>query len=201
MLLTWKETKNLLKEYSIPLTRTEEIKTEKQAIKFSEKYGFPIVLKVFSTNLFHKNTKGLIVICYNKKQVSQAFKRMKSKGKLLAQRKETGIELACGMKRDAVFGPVIMFGNGGIFIEFLNNISLAIAPVNKKQAISAIKRIKGYSVLEEKIGEERIMDLAELLTKLSRISSKYPKIKAIDLNPVFANKKKISIVDPKFYVE
>lgn len=205
-ILGLKDTKKLLLKYKIPFFKTEIFKSEKKAVKFAQKIGFPVVLKVFSSQIFHRTDVGGVKIgIKNKLALKKAFfdlSKIKGTEGILIQKMGFGKEVALGMKRDLQFGPVLMFGLGGIFIEVLKDISLRICPVFQKEAFKMIREIKGYPVLKGQRGQKpvNIKGLAKIITTLSKLSLKEKNIKEIDLNPVIVNEKWAKVADFKFLV-
>jgi acyl-CoA synthetase (NDP forming) len=110
-----------------------------------------------------------------------------------------GVEVIIGMFKDAQFGPVLMFGLGGVFVEVLEDVSFRIVPLTRKDSSSMIKEIKGYKLLEGYRGKEAvdISGLEDLLVRLSKFVQKYPEIKELDLNPVFAYGNGSLVVDAR----
>ncbi|MCD6500654.1 acetate--CoA ligase family protein [bacterium] len=208
-LLGFEETKKLLGRYKIPLVRSKLVNTKKEAKEAAQKFGYPVVLKISSPEVLHRTEKGLVRVGIGRErdlekafdEISRACKRIKIEG-ILIQKTAKGIEIACGMKRDVSFGPVLMFGLGGVFIEVLKDVSFAITPLTRKEAIGMIKGIKGYKILKGYRGKTPVIfsELTKLLTQLSKLSIKHPEIKEIDFNPVFVNKKKVQVADFKFLV-
>jgi len=208
MLLNFKETKKILADYNIPLVETEVIESRKQALNFAEK-KWPVVLKVFSEEVLHRTESGLVKTGIgNKKELSSSLREMErrsknlKKKKILIQRTEKGTEIICGMKRDETFGPVLMFGLGGIFVEVLKDVSFSITPLNKKESLEMIKEIKGYKILKGFRGfpEANLEEISKLLLSLSKISEENGEIKEIDFNPAFVNEKTLKVVDFKIII-
>lgn len=199
-LLDFRDTREILKNYGIPLIRTEIIESKKQALDFVKKHKYPVVLKVFSPDVLHRTEKGMteIVDANISKSYDRLDKKAPKNGFLIIQDKGKGIPIICGMKRDPVFGPVIMFGLGGMFVELIKDVSFAIGPLNKVQALEMIKRIQGYDVLKGFRNKKGINlnKMADILVNLSCIAEDYPEIKEIDFNPVFASHTKVVVADP-----
>ena len=108
-----------------------------------------------------------------------------------------------GISKDAQFGPVIMFGLGGVLVEVLKDVSFRIVPVTERDAKEMIREIKGYPILEGYRGQEpaNISALEELIVKVSQFIEQNPQIKELDLNPVFAYKDKVIAVDARMIFE
>jgi len=121
---------------------------------------------------------------------------------MLLQNMVTGTECILGMKRDATFGPVIVFGLGGIFVEVLKDSSMRIAPVSKDDALAQIKEIQGLPLLMGARGAEpvNLEALAAAIASLSHLALDFPDIQEIDLNPVFATAMGVEVVDARLMV-
>lgn len=192
-----RKTLELLKKYKLGFVDYKIVKDEKDL----DKIDYPVVMKVFSEEIVHKSEKGgVIVNIKDKDDALAAFKKLRKISKdVLVQKMIFGKEVIIGMKKDPQFGPVIMFGLGGIFVEVMKDTSLRICPVNKDDAISMIKEIKAYKILSGTRGEKNvdIDGIANIIVKLSSLSLK-EKINEIDLNPVMVNEKEAVIVDARF---
>lgn len=205
-LLDFQISKKLLSKYKIPFLETEVFESEKKARQFAKKIGFPVVLKVSSRKIFHRTDVGGVKVgLENEKEFKTAFVkllRIKDAEGVLVQKMGQGEQIVLGMKRDGQFGPVLMFGLGGIFVEILKDISFRICPVSAKEALKMIKEIKGYSVLKgARTGKEvNINALVNMIVALSKLSLKEKSIKEIDLNPVITNEKGAWAADFKFFV-
>ena len=208
-LLGFEETKKILEQYKIPFSETELVKSKKQALKSAENIGYPIVLKGFSVKVLHKTERGLVKFKIDEgkrlarvvDEIMKSSKGIKIEG-VLIQKMEQGIELVCGMKRDASFGPVLMFGLGGIFVEVLKDVSFAISPITKEEALNMIEEVRGYKILKGYRDQlsVNISSIADILVNLSKLSDEHSEIKEIDLNPIFATGKNIKVADAKFLI-
>ncbi|MFA5755380.1 MAG: acetate--CoA ligase family protein [Candidatus Paceibacterota bacterium] len=203
-ILGFKETEIILSKYKIPFCKTEIFNSKEKALLFAQKIGFPVVLKVHGQRVFHKSElRGVKVGIENKEDFISSWDEMiknvsgRNIEGLLVQEMVSGSEVAIGMKRDNQFGPVIMFGLGGIFIEIIKDFSLRIAPINLEESLEMIKEIKGFKILDGARGKEKvnIKQLAQILVNLSTLSIKEEKIKSIDFNPIIINKKRALATD------
>ena len=203
-ILGFKETEIILSKYKIPFCKTEIFNSKEKALLFAQKIGFPVVLKVHGQRDFHKSElRGVKVGIENKEDFISSWDEMiknvsgRNIEGLLVQEMVSGSEVAIGMKRDNQFGPVIMFGLGGIFIEIIKDFSLRIAPINLEESLEMIKEIKGFKILDGARGKEKvnIKQLAQILVNLSTLSIKEEKIKSIDFNPIIINKKRALATD------
>lgn len=213
-LLNFQQTKKLLLEFKIPICQTWLAESKKEALNLAKKIGYPVVLKISSPDIFHKSDIGGVKVgIKNEKELKKAWdeilvqiKKKKPQARvegILVQKKEEDIEVAAGMKKDLQFGPVLMFGLGGVFIEVLKDVVFRIAPVREKEALRMIKEIKGYKILEGFRGQKpvNIKKLAEIISNLSKLSLKEKKLNEIDLNPIFVNEKEALVADAKFIYE
>ncbi|MDD5739027.1 MAG: acetate--CoA ligase family protein [Candidatus Pacebacteria bacterium] len=225
MLLDFEKTKELLEKYHIPTVESLVIQTAEQGIEFADKVGFPVVLKLISSNVLHKVDKGLVKLnIQNKLDMEIACKELNSfleersltpcspkipsefsaEGFLgiVAQKQISGTELFVGMKRDKSFGPVISFGLGGIFVEVLKDVAFGICPIEKKEAQGIIKSIKSYKILEGFRGQKGVdvNKLSDVLVLVSRLAMENEEINEIDINPLFALGNEIMAVDVKIII-
>lgn len=205
-LLDFQISKKLLSKYKISFLETEIFESEEKARQFVKKIGFPVALKVFSRKIFHRTDIGGVKIdLRNEKELKAAFGkllRIKDAEGVLIQKMGQGEQIVLGMKRDGQFGPVLMFGLGGIFVEILKDVSFRVCPVSRKEAVKMIKEIKGYSILKgSRTGKEvNINALVNMIVGLSKLSLKEKSIKEIDLNPVIVNEKGAWAADFKFFI-
>jgi len=208
MILGFEESKNLLSKYKIPYGQGDIIKSKRDAFNFVKQVGYPVVLKVYSSHILHKiDIGGVILNIRDKKLLSLAWKKISKvakskKADILIQKQEQGVEIIIGAKKDPVFGPIVMFGIGGIFAEILKDISFRLAPITKTEAREMIKEIKGYKILKGYRGQKSVNlpKLEEILLSLSDLISKENKIKEVDLNPVIVDSKKAIVVDAKIII-
>ena len=208
------KSKEILSKYDVLSCREKLVGSKKEAFLFTEKIGFPVVLKIFSPDVPHiTDVGGLKLGIKNKKELEKAwddilFSLKKNKPKaliegFLVQEEARGVEIMVGMKRSREFGPVLMFGLGGILVEILKDVSFGIAPISRSTAIRMIREIRGYKILKGFRGNpavnlERLIDV---LINISRLSLENPEIKEIDLNPIIVNNKKALVVDTCFLYE
>jgi acyl-CoA synthetase (NDP forming) len=214
-LLTEIESKALLLEAGIPIVETLLARSKEESVLISKKLGFPVALKIVSPEITHKSDVGGVKLgLKTSKQVEAAYdeivsvvqqKYPKSKidGVSVQKMARPGTEVIIGMTKDAQFGPVLMFGLGGILVELLKDISFRIVPLEREDARGMIREIKGYKLLEGYRGREPvdIATLEETLLKVSRFVDNNPDIKEIDLNPVFAYKDGAVAVDARVILE
>jgi acyl-CoA synthetase (NDP forming) len=213
--LTELESKEILKEAGVPVVEARLAHTKTEASALARKMGFPVALKIISPDVIHKSDSGGVVLGLdNATQVGEAYSKIlvavkkhypkaKIEGVSVQKMAKPGIEVIIGMTKDAQFGPVLMFGLGGILVEVLKDVAFRIVPLTKRDAHEMIKEIKGYPLLEGYRGQDPadIAFLEDLLLKVSDFVDKNPEIKELDLNPIFAYKNRAVAVDARIILE
>ncbi|MGB8707542.1 MAG: acetate--CoA ligase family protein [Dehalococcoidia bacterium] len=213
--LTEIESKQLIKETGIPVVEAKLAQTKTEAISLSKKMGFPVVLKIVSPDVIHKSDSGGVELglasvaqvgkAYSKilSAIKKHYPKAKIQGVSVQKMARPGVEVIIGMTKDAQFGPVLMFGLGGILVEVLKDVAFRIVPLTKRDAHEMIKEIKGYPVLEGYRGQEPadVAFLEDLILKVSDFVDKNPEIKELDLNQVFAYKNRAVAVDARVILE
>ncbi len=213
--LTEVESKQLLKQAGIDVVETRLAASKEEAISISQKLGFPVVLKIASPDIIHKSDMGGVKLELQSDQaVGQAYddimaaaKKRHPKAKILGvavqKMARPGVEVIIGMSQDDQFGPVLMFGLGGILVEVLKDVSFRLVPLAKRDAAEMVREIKSYPLLEGYRGGEKvkIAYLENLLLKVSDFVEKNPEVKELDLNPVFAYSDGALAVDARVILE
>jgi len=214
-LLTEVESKELLKKAGIPLVEAKLARSKKEAISISKEMGLPAVLKISSPDVVHKSDSGGVKLglanatqvskAYNEiiSSVKQAYPEAQIEGVSVQPMVPLGVEVIVGMSKDPQFGPVLMFGLGGILVEVLKDVSFRIVPVTARDAREMIREIKGYPILEGYRGQKpaSIPALEKLIVQVSQFVEKNPHIKELDLNPIFAYPDKAVAVDARIILE
>lgn len=214
-ILTEFESKRILKKMGIPVVETRLAKTAKEAVSFSRKMGFPVVLKINSPDIVHKSDSGGVKLSLNnstevKKTYDEILKKVKKQypeaavhGVSVQKMVRPGTEVIIGTSKDPQFGPVIMFGLGGIFVELLKDVSFRVIPVRRKDAQEMVQEIKGYPLLRGYRGKEpaSIPALVEMILKTSRLIEQNSGIRELDLNPIFAYPDHAVAVDARIVLE
>jgi acetyltransferase len=171
-----------------------------------EKIGFPAAMKVISPEISHKSDVGGVILHIDSlKKAEEAYDRVMSlnpgnrAGVLLQKMISMGKEVILGAKRDPSFGPVILFGLGGIYVEVLKETSLRVAPINRSEAEEMVSELKSSAILKGVRGERPldIEALIENLLRLSQLMIDFPQIEGIDLNPLMALEKGAIAVDAR----
>jgi len=214
-LLTEIEAKQMLEEAGIPVSPARLAKTREEAVAVANELGYPAVLKVVSPQITHKSDVGGVALgLASAEDVGAAFDRIVASAKqhapdatiegVAVQRMERqGIEVIVGVTKDPQFGPVLMFGLGGVLVEVLKVVAFRVIPINERDARQIIHEIKGYPLLEGYRGSEPadVAKLQELLLKVSTFIEQHPEIAELDLNPVFAYKDGAIAVDARIVIE
>jgi len=204
---------SLLKKYRIPSSEFIIAKKAEAAAKAAEKLGFPVALKVVSEKILHKSDIGCVKTGISSAgQAAKAFdeimKNAKTKAKvrpegILIQKMESGTEIIIGLKKDPQFGPVVLLGLGGIFVEVMKDVSLRIAPLEKTGCLEMIEELKGSAILKGARGKKpvNIDSIVNILMAVSSIGMKNKNIAEMDLNPVIVNESSAKVVDARIIVE
>jgi acyl-CoA synthetase (NDP forming) len=214
-LLTEVESKELLKKAGIPVVEAKLARSKKEAISMGKEMGFPVVLKISSPDVVHKSDSGGVKLglanatqvgkAYSEiiSSVKQAYPEAQIEGVSVQPMAPSGVEVIVGMSKDPQFGPVLMFGLGGILVEVLKDVSFRIVPVTERDAREMIREIKGYPILGGYRGQKpaSIPALEKLIVKVSQFVEKNPQIKELDLNPIFAYPDKAVAVDARIILE
>ena len=214
-ILTEIEAKELLRQAGIAVVETRLAVSKEQAVAISQQLGFPVVLKIVSADVVHKTDAGGVKLGLKTtvqvgkaweeimKSVKKAFPNDKIEGVSVQPMAKPGVEVIIGMSKDAQFGPVLMFGLGGIFVEIIKDVSFRIVPLMKRDAKEMVREIKGFPLLNGYRGSEPvdIANLENLLIKVSDFVEKTPEIKELDLNPIFAYKDGAVAVDARVILE
>ena len=215
LLLTEVESKELLKEAGINVIDTRLAISREEAVAISQQLGYPVVLKIASADILHKSDSGGVKVgLKTSKQVARAYEdilksieknhpQAKIQGISVQKMARPGVEVIIGMSKDAQFGPMVMFGLGGIWVELLKDVSFRITPLARRDAAEMVREIKGYPLLTGYRGQE-VVDIArleDLILKVADFAESNPMIKELDLNPVFAYSDGAVAVDARIILE
>ena len=175
-------------------------RTLEEAVKFAGDIGYPVVMKVVSRDIVHKSDAGGVALDIdNKEEVADAYeailqncRRFKPDAQIegieVSQQVSPGVETIVGARRDLSFGPVVMFGLGGIYVEVMKDIAFRAFPLSRGEANRMISEIKTYPLLLGVRGEKRkdIDMLADAVLRVGTIIKKFPEISDIEINPLIA---------------
>lgn len=198
--LTDLEVNQVLAAYGIPMPRFIMVKSLEDSIRVSEQLSYPVVLKVVSQQVVHKSDVGGVILdLRNEAELVRGYMRLQNNIAKLPYKVDDyeimvqemvsgGKELIMGMSYDPAFGPLIMFGLGGIYVEFLKDVNFRIYPLTDLDAREMITSLKGYRLLEGVRGEKgvNIEAICEALERLSQLIGDFACIQEMDLNPFIA---------------
>lgn len=209
------EAKMICMEYGIPVTRFRVAKTRGEALRFAEEIGYPVVLKIVSPDVIHKfDVGGVILNLKSAKDVQDAYDKILSNikkhrpdarivGVFVQEMAPPSTEVIVGATKDPQFGPALMFGLGGIFVEVLKDVTFRIAPITELDAREMITEVKAYPILRGYRGQPPadIDAIVQILLNTSRLVMDHPEIKELDLNPIMVYERGAKTVDARIILE
>lgn len=212
--LTTEETRSVLSALRLPISPGGVARTADEAVQLAAEVGFPVAIKLASTQIVHKTEVGGVQLnLMDENAVRNAFEQIRTRlasenqldameGVLVQPMIANGIELIIGVSEEAKFGSLIAFGLGGIHVEILRDVRFGLTPLTQRDAKEMIRRIRGYRLLQGYRGlpAADIPALEDALLRISRLVEEVPQIKELDLNPLFALPKGCSIVDARIWV-
>lgn len=198
--LTEVAAKELLAAQGIPVVATRLARSRTEAIRLAKELGFPVALKVSSPDILHKSDVGGVRLnVANVTQVGEAYREVLAQarahvpeaaieGVSVQTMAKPGIEVMVGLTHDRTFGPVVMFGLGGVFVELLKDVAFRVVPLRPKDARAMLREIQGFPTLQgyRGIPPVDLSALEDIMLKLSDLAQQRPEIREIDLNPVYA---------------
>ena len=200
VILTEVESKEALAEAGVPVTASRLARSRDEAVAAAREAGFPAVLKIVSPQITHKSDVGGVKLNLNSpEEVASAFDEIVAaarraapdaaiEGASVQKMAPAGTEVIVGVSQDPQFGPVLMFGLGGVLVEVLKDVAFRIIPIEKRDAHQMIREIKGFPLLEGYRGQPPadLEALENLLLLVSSFVEQHPEVSELDLNPVFA---------------
>lgn len=209
------ESKTIIQTYKLPVTQFKIAETEDEAVKAADTIGYPVVLKILSPDVIHKSDVGGVIVNVKDadavregyqsiiSNVKKHVEKARIRGVFVEEFAPAGVEVIIGAIKDPQFGPALMFGLGGIFVEVLKDVSFRVAPITKYDAQEMLQEIKGYPILTGVRGQEPrdTGALVDILLKVSKLVTDYPSINQLDLNPVFSYSKGAKCVDARIILE
>lgn len=199
-LLTEIESKQVLHDLGIATTQGQLATSEDEAVRLAVAIGFPVVLKIASPDITHKSDVGGVQLnLHSAADVRYAYRAIlqstavhapdaRVEGVAVQAMAKPGVEVIIGMSQDATFGPVLMFGLGGVLVEVLQDVAFRIVPLSQRDAAEMIRDLKGLPLLQGYRSTPAVdLDALErMLLTLSEFVAQTPAIQEIDLNPVYA---------------
>lgn len=192
------KSKDILKAYGFYTLEGRLTVSPEQAVEIAKFIGFPVAMKIVSPNIVHKSDMGGVKLNVGSGQaVADAFELMMLRikkhapeahieGIYVEKMAESGMEVILGMTRDPQFGPMLMFGLGGIFVEMMKDVAFHLAPITEEEAVQMLKATRSYELLKGKRGikEVDINAIAVCLQRISQLATDFPQINEIDINPL-----------------
>lgn len=215
VILSEVEAKQILAEAGLPVVETRLAKTPEDAVAIANELGYPVALKIVSPQITHKSDVGGVrlnvadargvVLAFEEivNNARRAVPEATIEGVSVQRMAKPGVEVIIGMTKDPQFGPVLMFGLGGVLVEVLKDVAFRIVPLAPRDAKQMIREIKGYPLLEGYRGQPPcdVSALEQMLLKLSEFVDAHPEIAELDLNPVFAYPDGAVAVDARVVLE
>ncbi|HPU69373.1 MAG TPA: acetate--CoA ligase family protein [Acetomicrobium flavidum] len=198
-MMTEYDSKRLLAYWGVPVTKERLCLSLEEALDASEEIGYPVALKVMSPQILHKTEAGAVALNLNgEEQIRNAYGRIlenarkhcpdaQIEGVLVQEMVSDGLECMIGIKRDPIFGPIIVVGLGGIYVEVLKDVSMRRAPIDENMAYEMIGELKGYPLLAGARGQKRkdVKALAEVVSLVSKLACIENELEELDINPIF----------------
>ncbi len=198
--LSAEETRTVLSAMRLPLPPGGVARTADEAAKLARSIGFPVAVKLASHRIVHKTEMGAVRLnLLDETSVRQAFEKIRERlaaennldameGVLVQPMISGGVEVMVGVTDDPLFGPLIAFGLGGIYVEILGDVCFRITPLTDRDASEMVRKIRGYRLLEGYRGHPPadVAAIEEVLLRISRLVEEVPEISELDLNPIFA---------------
>jgi acyl-CoA synthetase (NDP forming) len=200
------ESKAILESLGITTAKSIVARTEDEAVEVFMTLASPVALKVLSPDVVHKSDAGGVKLNLKDadevraafRDIVRAFPGKKVEGISVQKMARPGVEVIVGVTVDATFGPMLMFGLGGVFVEVLKDVSFRSIPITESDAQDMIEEIRGYALLKGSRGYSAdINKLKDLLMRVSDYVMKNPDVAEIDLNPVFLYPDGYMVVDAR----
>jgi acetyl-CoA synthetase (ADP-forming) len=209
------EAQQICKQFGVSCAPAVISGDEQECLQAAEAIGYPVVLKVVSPEVIHKSDAGGVVAgIADAQQLRRAYERLIRavqnarpdaliRGVLVQKQVKKGVEAVVGGLRNAQFGPVVMVGLGGIYVEVLKDVSFRLAPVERDEALRQIKETKLYRLLQGVRGERPcdIDSLGELIVSTGQMISSIAEITEIDFNPAICSPEGCMVVDARLVLD
>jgi len=208
------DSKKMLSRYGISVTKELVAKDKHEAMAYSGKVGYPVVMKVLSSDIVHKTDAGGVVLnIHNPEDAGRAYdliieniRKHSPHAKIdgiIIEEQVKGHELIVGAKKDPQFGPVLMVGLGGIFVEILKDVSFRVVPITEKDADEMLRELKSFAVLEGARGKPKanLKKIRSALMGVSKLLKDNPQIQELDINPLVVDEKRAVAADARIIVD
>lgn len=210
------EAKTFLEYYGFPVVKTKVAQNADQAAGIAKEIGYPVVLKILSPQIVHKTDAGGVVLdIHSEAELREAYERIMQRAKqynpdaeilgVTVQQmiKKHGYEVIIGAKTDPLFGPVILFGMGGVGVELFKDFSLGLPPLNQTLVRRIMEETKVYQLLKgyRNVPPANIKLLEEIMVLFSQMLIDFPQLKEVDINPLFINEREAYAFDARIVVD
>jgi acetyltransferase len=210
--LTETESKKFLEYYNIPVVKTKVAKTADEAAISASQTGYPVAIKILSPQITHKTDAGGVKLDVNSEtelrwafdEIIQSVKEHNPDAQIqgvTVQKmiKKTGVEIIIGAKTDSLFGPVIMFGRGGIDVEIYKDVAIGLLPLNQTLARRMMEETKVYQILKgyRNHPPAKIKLLEEIIVRFSQMMIDFPQLKEFEINPLFIDESEALALDSR----
>ena len=215
-ILTEMEAKQLLDDYDIPVVKTLAAKSADEAAFLASQIGYPVVLKILSPQIVHKTEAGGVILNIGSEtELRQAFENIMTRAKEYSSEaeilgatvqpmiKKKGYEIILGAKTDSLFGPVILFGMGGVGVELFKDVALGLPPLNQTLARRMMEQTKVYDLLKgyRNMPPANLKLLEEVMVRFSQMLVDFPQLKEIDINPLLIDEKEALALDARVVID
>lgn len=201
--LTTRESLEVLDAYGVRICRSGMAKTVEEAVEIAERIGFPVVMKMTSKTTSHKTDVGGVRVGIRsaealRREYADLVEKLEAKGLLdglegvlIQEMVEGKREMVCGIASDPQYGPMVMFGLGGVFVEVLKDVVFRLAPLTDVDAAEMVRSVKAFKLLQGARGTTpaQIDRVEETLLRISRLVSDFPAVKELDINPLMISEK------------
>jgi acyl-CoA synthetase (NDP forming) len=208
------ECRSILAEAGVPQNASSFAKTRDDALAAGERIGYPVVLKVVSPQIVHKTEAGGVQLnIHSRAELGAAYDEMIRKVRasqpaarvdgVTVDQQLGGVELIIGSTRDPQFGPLIMFGLGGIFVEVYKDVTFRLVPISKRDALEMLEEVKGKPLYQGARGLPKASpaELAGILLSVSKLVHASPAIRELDLNPLVVTAEGVRAIDSRILVD
>jgi acyl-CoA synthetase (NDP forming) len=210
------EAMTVLQEIGISTPRSMIARNIKEAVEGAEEIGYPVVMKIVSRDILHKSDAGGVALnLETKEEVMDAYQLLyrntrrydphaRIKGVEVSEMVPKGLETIIGARRDRSFGPIIMFGLGGIYVEVMKDVAFKALPISRQDAVGLLKEVRSYPLLLGVRGEESkdIEGLIDVIIRVGSLIRKIDRITDIEINPLFVYErgKGVKVVDIRIMI-
>ena len=209
------EAAEICRSYDLPLPDNGFAESKEAAFSVASKLGYPVVVKLVSPQVIHKSDVGAVRVGVDSRdQLARAWDQILGsvrehqpeadiKGFMIARMAGEGVETIVGLKRDQVFGPVVMFGIGGVLVEIYKDVTVRVCPVDDSDVEEMMGEIRGRKLLEGFRGlpKANLEALKKVILVVSTLGMENPEVGSIDLNPVRVNEKEALVLDTRIILQ